>query len=87
MFGYVSKKRFDELERRVMYLEGITMEHNIYPEMSAAEYVHDYPWDMPKPIVSISLWQAIHALIAHLGLQINGIRSTPARFILEKVKK
>ena len=85
MLGLASKKELEELrkrldgvERRLWEIDSRTRDYDVYVAIAG--------WD-DAPIVSISLWQMIHRILGHLGLQIKAEKSKGATWVLEKHRK
>ena len=72
------RNKIETLEREVQhYVEYSSME-KIY---SRDQYSH---YASPKPIYSISLWEMIHAIREHLGLEISEVKAPKEKWKLVK---
>jgi hypothetical protein len=81
-------EKLSELEKRIAELERVTEKHKIYDPNAWTEYwkMNGY-WPVPTPIVSISLWDMMHKLREHVGLEIEAAASAPATWKFVKKQK
>jgi hypothetical protein len=81
-------EKLRELEKRIAELECATEKHKIYEKDAWVQYWRlGGCWPAPAPIVSISLWDMMHKLREHVGLEIEATASTPATWKFVKKQK